>query len=711
MSDAPQSGDGSPSAVPFPTAPIAASRPTVREFSGIPLDDAYAWLEDPNDPAVIAHLEAENAYGEAVLAGTGGLRETLYREMLGRVRQSDETVPVRIGDWGYWTRTVAGSQYPILLRRAVAAPADRAPEQTLLDPNALVRTGYIKLLAWEPSPDGRYLAYTLNETGGIEGTLRVKDLETGQDLAETISPVSGWGGFAWANDSRTLFYLRQDAALKPAALLRHRLGADLAADALLYSEPDEVFSLSLSTAKDRSHLFLSSHSADTSEVRSLPADRADEPWTLFAARQPGIEYRLEHLGDDFLVLTNEDARDFKPLAAPVADPARANRRELVPHRPGRLLQGLDVFSRAIVLYGRQDGLPQIFVRDATTGDLGAVAFDDAVYAVRGDQNPSFDSPSVRYRYESFVTPRTVAELDLATGERTLLKRDEVLGGYDPTAYLSERLWATGADGARVPISLVRRRDGGGAAAGPQPTLLCGYGSYGYSYDPTFDPITDAYRPSLLDRGVAVAIAHVRGGEEMGRAWYEDGKLLKKTNSFTDFVACADHLVAAGRTSREQLVISGGSAGGLLMGAVVNLRPDLARAVLARVPFVDVVRVMLDPSLPLTVGEYREWGDPRVPVYRDAIAAYSPIENVAPAAYPEILATAGLNDHQVPYWQPVKWVARLRARATGGPFLLRINLGAGHGGASGRYDLLREIAHDQAFVLGALGLEGPPPAAP
>ena len=376
---------------------------------------------------------------------------------------------------------------------------------------------------------------------------------------------------------------------------------------------------------------------------------------------------------------------------------------MVPHQPGRLLQGWDVFAHAVVLYGRQHGLSQLFVLQDATGDLAPVPFEEDVYTVRADQNPEFDAPSVRFRYESLVTPRTVSALDLATGAQTVLKQHQI-PGYDPTAYLAERLWATAPDGTQIPISLVRHRD----TAAPAPALLSGYGSYGFSSDPSFDPLFDAHRPSLLDRGLAVAIAHVRGGEEMGRAWYEDGKLLHKTNTFTDFIACADHLVETGRTTPDRLAISGTSAGGLLMGAVLNRRPDLARAVLARVPFVDVMRVMLDPSLPLTTGEFREWGDPRDPAFRDYIAAYSPMENIAPAAYPQILTTAGLNDHQVPYWQPVKWVAHLRSTATGGPFLLRINLGAGHGGAAGRYDLLREIAHDQAFLLTALGAVDIPP---
>ena len=679
-----------PDASREPAPPSPERHPTRRTFSGITHDDVYAWLEDPTDPAVLAHLAAENAYREAVLADTVPLQATLYAEMLGRVPEDDDSVPVTIGAWRYWTRNRAGQQYPVLLRRGLATDD---PEQNLLDLNAMVRTGYIRLLAWEPSPDGRLLAYVLNETGGLEGTLRIKDLETDVDRPDAIAPVPGRDGVAWANDSQTLFYLKQDAALKAFALHRHRLGDDPAADPLLYQELDETFSLALTTAKDRAFLFLASHSMDTSEVRSLPLARPDDAWTLFAPRRDGIEYSLEHRGDDFLVLTNEQAQDFKLLAVPEANPRPANGRELVPHQPGRLLSGWSVFARAIVLFGRQDALSQIFVLDPTTGDLRSIPFDEEVYTATGDENPAFDTPVVRFRYESLVSPRSVFEFDFTTGERTLLKQDQI-AGYDPTAYEAERLWATAADGTRVSISLVRPR----GAVDPLPTLLFGYGSYGINLDPSFDPILQSYRPSLLNRGVAVAIAHVRGGEEMGRAWYDNGKLLHKTNTFTDFIACADFLVESGRTSRDRLAISGTSAGGLLMGAVLNRRPDLARAVLAKVPFVDVVRVMLDPSLPLTTGEFREWGDPRNPEFMAYIAAYSPIENVGAGPYPAILTTAGLNDDQVPFFQPVKWLAHLRHTATGGPFLLRANLGAGHGGAAGRYDLLREIAHDQAFIL-------------
>jgi oligopeptidase B len=674
--------------------PIAEPRPTTRVFGGIRIDDPYAWLERPGDPATIAYLEAENAYREAVMAPTRGLQERLYEEMLGRIEQTDRSVPVELDGWRYATRTEEGKQYPILVR----SRAEGDPEQTLLDLNAMERTGYIRLGWWRPSLDGRLLAYLLNESGGIEQTLFVKDLERDEVLPDAIPLVAS---FAWASDGRTLFYVRQDDALRAAELYRHRLGTDPAADPLLYREDDPVFSLWLDATKDRRYLTMGSWSSESSEIRSLPADQPDGDWSLFAPRRPGILYSLEHLGAEFLVLTNEEARDFRLVAAQVTDPTV--RRELVPHRPGRLLEGIDVFARHLVLYGREEGLTQVWIRDHDGGEPRRVEFAEPVHAVRGEWNPAFDAAAVRVAYSSFVTPPTVYDVDLETGERTLRKQDRIPSGHDPDAYVVERLAAPVADGVAVPISLVRRRD---APAGPLPTLLYGYGSYGYSTEPAFDP----KRLSLLDRGMAFAIAHVRGGQELGRGWYDDGKLLAKTNTFADFVACADFLVAEGRAARDGLVFAGGSAGGLLMGAVVNLRPDLPRAVVAWVPFVDVLRVMADPSLPLTAGEFVEWGNPADPDFRDAIAAYSPYDHVAAAAYPAMLITGGITDDQVPYWQPAKWTAKLRAANAGDrDVLLRMNMGAGHGGASGRYDLLREVAHDFAFVLRAVGLEYAEPA--
>ncbi|HEU5434465.1 MAG TPA: prolyl oligopeptidase family serine peptidase, partial [Thermomicrobiales bacterium] len=455
----------------------------------------------------------------------------------------------------------------------------------------------------------------------------------------------------------------------------------------------------LSAAKDRSYLFLTSGSMESDEIRCLPADAPEGEWRVFDERRPGILYGLEHHGDDFLILTNDDAPNFKLQRAPVAAPEPANRRDVVPHDAARMLAGFDVFARGLVLYGREGGLSQVYLLPLGSDAPRRVDFDEAVYAMRGEWTPDFDSPAVRIRYSSFVTPNSIYDLDLQSGALTLLKRDVIPSGHDPERYFTERLWATAADGERIPISLVRLRE---QPSGPQPLLLYGYGSYGANTEPSFR--TDIL--PLVDRGVAFAMAHIRGGQERGRWWYEAGKLLRKKNTFADFIAAAGHLVATGRTSRDRLALLGGSAGRLLIGAVVNTRPDLARAAIAAMPFVDVIRVMLDPSLPLTTGEFVEWGNPLDPEYREYIGSYSPYDNTRARPYPHLLITGGVNDDQVPYWQPAKWTAKLRAVAPDGNFvLLRMNLGAGHGGASGRYDRLRELAHDYAFVLFALGLAG------
>ncbi|MDQ3692756.1 MAG: S9 family peptidase [Chloroflexota bacterium] len=674
---------------PMPQPPVAAARPHRWDFSGNQWDDPYAWLEDPSDPDVIAYLDAENAYRETVLAPTKQLQETLYQEMLGRIKQTDSSVPAKHGDWFYYTRTEAGLQHKILARKRGSLDA---AEEVLLDLNAMVgKSGFIRLDAWEPSPDHRWLAYRLNESGGLEGTVFIKDLTSGEILPERLSPA-GWN-LAWTNDSTALYYARQDATLRPFELCRHRIGEDPAADVLLYREEDQIFNLELAKANDRSYIFLTSASMDSSEVRYLPADSPMAELRLFAPRRPDILYFLDHVDDEFLVLTNERARNFKLLAVPVAEPAAAPR-ELIPHRADVLLQELAVFASGIAIFGREAGFSQLSLLDRRTLDLRRVPFDEEVYTVHAGENPEYDAGTVRVAYSSLVTPWSVYDVNLETGERTLLKRDEIPSGHDPERYVTERRFATAADGTSIPISLVRRRD---APSGPGPLLLYGYGSYGFSIEPWFNPS----RFSLLDRDVTFAIAHIRGGQELGRHWYEDGRLLKKMNTFTDFIDAADHLVAVGLTRPDQLIIMGGSAGGLLMGAVTNLRPDLARAVVAEVPFVDVMRVMLDPSLPLTAGEFVEWGDPSDPAAYDYMRAYSPYDNVERTAYPEMLITGGIEDDQVQYWQPAKWIAKLRTRSTSGqPLFLRVNMGAGHSGSSGRYDNLRERAHDYAFMLRA-----------
>jgi oligopeptidase B len=677
----------------IPSPPIAERRPTEREFGGVTIRDDYAWLENPQDPEVIAYLEAENAYLDQVLSATGDLRERLHEELMSRVKRTDMHVPVRIGDVYYYIRTETGRDYDILCRRVGSMDA---PEQVLLDLNDMAGD-YLRLGSWQPSPDHRYLAYAINETGGIAYTIRILDMTTGETLPDRMS-ASPWG-IVWA-DSERLIYTAQDAALRSNAAMLHRLGTESEADTLLYREDDEVFSLNLYPSNDRAYLFMLSNSMDTSEVRYVPLAEPDAPPVLFAPRRPGVIYSLEHWHDEFLVLTNEGARDFQVLAVPEEPSRRGDVRTVIPPQDGRLIQEFNPLRDGVMISGRLNGGSHLWILNPETADLREIAFDEAVYSVSEGDNRDYNADSAVIWYESLVTPPTAYALNLVTGERTLIKQEEVLGGHNPENYVSLRTFATAADGTRVPVSLVRRRD---AHDGPRPLLLLGYGSYGASYDPRFN----RNALSLLDRGVTLGIAHVRGGQDLGRGWYEDGKLLRKQNTFTDFIACVEHLIAIGETTPEQMAAMGASAGGLLMGSVVNMRPDLFRAVVARVPFVDVIRVMLDPSLPLTTGEYVEWGDPRDPEYLAYMRAYSPYENTRAQGYPWMLITAGIGDDQVPYWQPAKWTARLRTLKTDDhPLLLYTNLHAGHGGHSGFSGAMWEMALVYAFLLYALGVAEP-----
>lgn len=689
-----------PAATPLgpATPPVAERRPEIRTFSGVDIEDPYAWLEDPDDPAVIAYLDAENAYREAIMAPTADLQEALYAEMVGRIQETDSTVPVPLNGYFYYTRYEEGQQYEIVCRKQGSLDA---PEEILLDLNEMAGD-YIALGFFITSPNQRYLAYSINEDGGIEYTMSIKDLDTGEILPGQFPNTDS---MAWAADNQTIFYTRQDDTLRSAELYRHVLGDDPADDPLLFAEEDETFYLYVYPSDDRQYLFASSGSYVTTEVRTLPTSTPDAEWQVFSPRREGILYSLEHDGDAFLVLTNDDAVNFKLMAAPDADPDPAAWTEIIPHRAEALLEGCDVFAGWIVIYGRENGLTQIWVRDSDSGEMTAITFDEPVYTTYSSTNLEYDTTKLRFEYTSLVTPFSTYEYDMATGERTLLKQDEIIGGHDPSQYVSERLVATAADGVAVPISLVRLRD---RPAGPAPLRLDGYGAYGITSDPVFSVL----RLTLINRGMTYAIAHVRGGQELGRLWYEDGKLLDKKNTFTDFIACAEHLVDQGETAPDRLLAMGGSAGGMLMGAVANMRPDLFRVIVANVPFVDVLRTMLDPSLPLTTGEYVEWGNPAEPAFFDYMQSYSPYDNVAAQEYPALLITGGIDDDQVPYWQPAKWTAALRYLKTGDNLLLlRMNMGAGHGGASGRYDFWREVAHDYAAMLLMLGMTGAESLAP
>jgi oligopeptidase B len=699
-----------------PSPPAAVKKPAVLVAHGDERIDPWYWLREKSDPAVLAHLAAENDYTAAVMAGTEDLREFLYAEMVARVQETDMSVPVRKGQWWYYHRTRAGAQYPVHCRQPDQAgrPGGDHVEQIMLDENAEAAGGeFFDLGAFDVSPDGQFLAYSTDRTGDEVFTLRVRDLGTGADLPGEIENT--YYGTAWSRDGSTLFYVRPDGAHRPYQVWRHRIGSESLADELVFTEGDERFFAGVRNSKTDDLVVIATHSSLTSEIRLLSSD---DPWGEFAVvvpRREGVEYHVSHHrsardGDRLFMWTNEDAPNFRLLVAPIplgdAERWDAPRREnglsaverwdeVVPHRPDVKLDHVEVFADALALSERAEALSRIRLLDLATGDERVVDQEEDVYAAWVGANPEFDSHVLRYSYTSLVTPSTVYDLDLRTHERTLLKRAPVLGGYDSTRYRTERRWATAPDGARVPISLVYRRD---RAAGPGPLVLYGYGAYEASREPTFS----SFRLSLLDRGVAFAIAHVRGGGEMGRAWYEQGKFFAKTTTFTDFIACAQSLVDDGVTSPDQLVIRGGSAGGLLIGAALNLRPDLFAAAVAEVPFVDVLTTMLDPSLPLTVHEYEEWGDPNDPAVYSYLASYSPYDNVRAVAYPYLLVTAGLNDPRVSYWEPAKWVQRLRERGTGDhPILLRTQLGAGHMGPSGRYDAWRDEAFVYAFILWAL----------
>jgi oligopeptidase B len=676
-----------------PRAPVDLRRLTAH---GDIRPDPWFWLRDRDNPAVIEYLEAENAWTGEAMGGTEWLQEALYREMLGRIQETDLSVPERVDDWWYYTRTEAGRQYPIHCRRLLSP---EGPEYVLLDQNQLAAgLPYFRLGAFRPSPDHRYLAYAVDTSGDERYTLLVKDLETGELLPDRVEEVTY--GVEWSNDGRSLFYLTMDAASRPSRLWRHEMGSGRAGT-LVHQEDDGTFILGLSRTRSRRFLLVESASHSSAEVRVIDADRPTEPPRLLAPRAAKVEYAVEHHGDRFFILTNDGAVNFRLVEAPVAAAGRESWETVLPHREAVKLDGADAFAHHLVVYEREAATPHIRIRDLRTGEEHRIAFPEEVYSVQPARNPEFDTAVLRFTYTSPVTPLSVIDYDMDARTWTLLKRQPVLGGYDETRYRTERVFATLEDGTRVPLSLVYReplqRDGS------RPLLLSGYGSYGSNYDPAFS----SNAVSLLDRGFVVGIAHVRGGEELGRPWYEHGKLLHKRNTFTDFIAAAEHLVAAGYTSADRLAISGGSAGGLLMGAVVNMRPELFAAVVAEVPFVDVVTTMLDESIPLTVIEYEEWGNPNDPVYYEYIKSYSPYDNVVEQAYPPMLVTAGLNDPRVAYWEPAKWVAKLRVmKRDSNRLLLKTNMGAGHSGASGRYDFLREVAFKYAFVIDALGLSLP-----
>jgi oligopeptidase B len=671
-----------------PRPPLARKDPLVTVLHGDRRVDDYHWLRNRNDPEVIGHLEAENAYTESMTAATRGLQETLYREMLGRIQQTDLTVPYREGAFFYYSRTEEGKQYPLHCRKVGGL---EAPEQVVLDLNRMAEGhSFLALAAYAVSPDGRLLAYSIDTTGFRVYHLHVRELESGRDLPDQAHDV---GSVAWAADGHTLFYTVKDPAKRSYRLYRHRLGE--AAHDLVYEERDERFEVSVWRSRSRAYLFLASESHTTSEVRFLPADRPEGAWSVLAPRRQDHEYAVDHHGDSFYVRTNDRGRNFRLVRAPVAAPAPENWVEVVPHRGEVMLEDVDCFARHLVLREREDGLVRLAVTTLPGGESHRIAFPEPVYAAALGTNREFETAVLRYSYQSFTTPLSIYDYDTERRAATLMKRTEVLGGYDPGRYQSRRLHAVAPDGTRIPISVVSRR----GVRGPAPLLLYAYGAYGSPLSATFS----SNRVSLLERGVVFAIAHVRGGGEMGKPWHDQGRMAKKKNTFTDFVAAAEHLIRQGLTRSDRLAVHGGSAGGLTVAAAVNLRPDLFRAVLLQVPFVDVLNTMSDPSLPLTVGEFEEWGNPANPEEYEYLKSYCPYTNLSARAYPAMLVKTSLHDSQVMYWEPAKYVARLRTlKRDRNPLLLKTNLQAGHGGASGRYDALREAAFDYAFLLSRLG---------
>jgi oligopeptidase B len=683
-----------------PAPPVAKKVEKVHLLHGDARPDPYFWLRDKPNPEVASYLEAENAYTDAVLKPTEPLQKALYDEMLAHVKETDLSVPYRDGAFLYYYRTEKGRQYRIHCRK----PYPEGPEQVLVDLNALAAgKKFMSLGAFRPSDDGTLLAYSTDDTGFRQYTLVVMDLKTGALLPERMLRATS---LAWAADGKTLFYTVEDETTKRShRVYRHTVGTPASSDALLYEEKDERFGVHVGRTRSRAYVVMESSSHTTSEARVLKADAPLGEWTLVAAREQDHEYDVDHRGDLFYIRTNSGGRNFRLVTAPVSAPGRASWKEIVPHRPDVMLEGVDLFKDHLVLEERVNGLPRFTVKSFTSGASHAVSFPEPVYSANPDTNRVWDTKVFRYGYQSFVTPQSVFDYDMDTRKATLLKELEV-PGYDRTKYASARLWATAADGTKIPLSVFwRSRTADGKARtlkdGPFPTLLYGYGSYGIPIPVSFR----SDRLSLVDRGVVYVVAHIRGGGEMGKPWHDAGRMAKKMNTFTDFVASAEYLVAEKIAARDRLAIEGGSAGGLLMGAVVNMRPDLFAAVIAHVPFVDVLNTMSDATLPLTVGEYEEWGNPAKKDEYDVIRTYCPYTNLKKGAYPAMLVKTSFNDSQVFYHEPAKYVARLRTlKADATPLLLKTNMAAGHGGASGRYDFLHEIALDQAFLLTRLGVE-------
>jgi oligopeptidase B len=672
--------------------PVARKVPHETKIHGYTLKDDYFWLREKKNPEVIKYMEDENAYTEEVMRPTKEFQDALYKEMLGHIKQTDLSVPSRIGDYYYYSRTEEGKQYPYQCRKKGSL---EAKEEVLLDLNKLAEGhSYLGLGGFRVSDDGNLLAYSTDTNGYRQYTLHVKDLRTGQTLKENIERT---GSIVWANDNKTLFYTTEDDVSKRSdKFWRHVVGSDK--NDLLYEEKDELFDVGAGQSLDKKIIFLGSYAKTSRELRYLPADNPTGEFKIILPRADGHEYDVDHYNGQFYITTNKNAKNFRVVTAPINDPSEKNWKPFIDHNPKIKIDGLTTFANHLVVSEKEGGLNYLRVIDMKTKQSHRITTDESDYALFLGGNPEFNTTTVRFNYQSMVTPNSVYDYDMNTKQRKLLKQQEVLGGYDAKKYEAKRIWGVARDGTKVPVSLVYKK--GVKFDATSPMLLYAYGSYGASMAPTFS----SNRLALLDRGVIYALAYIRGGGELGEDWREQGRMMKKLNTFYDFIDCADYLIKNKYTSKDRLVIQGGSAGGLLVGAVVNMRPDLFKAVVAQVPFVDVMNTMLDASLPLTTSEWIEWGNPNEKPAFDYMIKYSPYDNIAAKSYPAMLVQVSLNDSQVPYWEGTKFLAKLRAMKTDrNVLLLKANMGAGHGGASGRYDALKETAFTYSFMLWQMGI--------
>ncbi len=677
----------------IPTPPLARQEVKEMTIHGDTRVDPFYWLNQRENPEVIAYLEAENAYTKAMMSHTDSLQEMLFREITGRIPQNDVTVPYFQNGYFYYTRYEEGKEYPVYCRKKETLDAN---EEVLLNVNELAEGySFFHVGGFQVSEDNRYLAYAVDTVSRRIYDVYVKDLQTGELLPDRIAATAG--NICWASDNRTLFYATKDETLRMNKIWRHSMGEFHEPDILVFHEEDATYNSYVYKTKSRKYLVISSSSTLSDESRILDASRPQDAFRIFQPRQRDLKYDIAHSEDKFFIRTNLDALNFRLMETNENATGMDNWKEVIAHRNDVLLEGAEVFDGFLALQERKEGLNRIRIFDGKGMDY-YLEFKEQAFSVELGDNPEYNSLKVRYNYTSLTTPSSVFDFDTRTREHTLMKQQEVVGGYDAENYLTERVWASADDGTRIPVSIVYRK--GMKQDGSNPCLLYGYGSYGASMDPWFSSV----RLSLIDRGFIFALAHIRGGQEMGRQWYEDGKLLRKMNTFTDFIDCAEMLIAEGFTQPDKMYALGGSAGGLLMGAVVNMKPDLFKGVVAAVPFVDVVTTMLDESIPLTTAEYDEWGNPNDPEYYRYMLSYSPYDNVSALEYPALLVTTGLHDSQVQYWEPAKWVAKMRVTKKGdSPLYLWTNMEFGHGGASGRFERYRETAMEYAFLLDLEGI--------